>query len=30
VANTAVYLRNINSGKGMDLPQVRRFLDDAM
>ena len=27
VANTVVYLRNISSGKAMDLPEPRRFLD---
>jgi hypothetical protein len=27
VANTIVYLKNISSGKGMDLPQQRRHLD---
>jgi hypothetical protein len=27
VANTVVYLKNITSGKAMDLPEPRRFLD---
>lgn len=27
VANTVVYLKNITSGKAMDLPETRRFLD---
>src|ERR1700674_5527397 len=27
VANTVVYLKNISSGKAMDLPEPRRFLD---
>ena len=27
VANTVVYLKNISSGKAMDLPETRRFLD---
>lgn len=27
VANTVVYLRNISSGKPMEVPQARRFLD---
>ncbi len=27
VANTVVYLKNISSGKAMDLPEARRFLD---
>jgi len=27
VANTIVYLKNISSGKAMDLPEPRRFLD---
>lgn len=27
VANTVVYLKNISSGKAMDVPQARRFLD---
>ncbi len=27
VANTIVYLKNVTSGKAMDLPQPRRFLD---
>ncbi len=27
VANTVVYLKNISSGKAMDIPEVRRFLD---
>ena len=27
VANTVVFLKNITSGKAMDLPEARRFLD---
>jgi hypothetical protein len=27
VANTVVYLKNISSGKAMDIPEARRFLD---